>query len=87
MSGNTIGQEIEDWLVGKEIYPFSVLYVDSPEFLKISFYLETDIQEFLGLIEYTKMCDTSGVLIISETNTILLQGIGLINLLRHVKGS
>lgn len=81
---NGLEKEIESWLVESGVYPFSVLYVKDPQFLKISFFLESDITEILEKIRYKEMCDTSGVQIIMETKTILLTGMGLINFLRYV---
>ena len=81
---NGIEKEIEEWLVSKNIYPFSILYSKNPQFLKISFYIDQDIKDLLNEIEYKSICDTSGVQIFKETKTILFNNLGLLNLFRHV---
>ena len=81
---NGIEKEIEEWLVSKNIYPFSILYSKNPQFLKISFYIDQDIKDLLNEIEYESICDTSGIQIFKETKTILFNNSGLLNLFRHV---
>lgn len=81
---NGIEKEIEEWLVSKNIYPFSILYSKNPQFLKISFYIDQDIKDLLNEIEYKSICDTSGVQIFKETKTILFNNLGLLNFFRHV---
>ena len=81
---NYIETSVENWLVSKGIYPFSVLYVKNPCFLKLSFFLDTEVTEFLNLIGYSKMCDISGIQIFNKTNTILLKDIGLFKFLEYV---
>ena len=81
---NGIEKEIEEWLVSKNIYPFSILYSKNPQFLKISFYIDQDIKDLLNEIEYEFICDTSGVQIFKETKTILFNNSGLLNFFRHV---
>lgn len=79
---NIIETKIQEYLVSHQIYPFSVLYVKSPEFLKISFHLPSDIQEFLDLSGYSKICDNTGVMIFPDT--IQMTGTYLLNFLRDV---
>ena len=81
---NGIEKEIEEWLVSKNIYPFSILYSKNLQFLKISFYIDQDIKDLLNEIEYEPICDTSGIQIFKETKTILFNNLGLLNLFRHV---
>ena len=81
---NGVEKEIEEWLVSKNIFPFSILYSNDLQFLKISFYLDQDIKDLLKEIEYESMCDTSGVQIFEETKTILFNNLGLLNFFRHV---
>lgn len=81
---NGIEKTIETWMISKNIFPFSVLYSKKPQFLKISFFLDTDIHEILDLTGYSTMCDNSGVQIFKDTKTILYTGTSLINFLRYV---
>lgn len=81
---NQIEEIVQEWLVSKGIYPFSVLYSKYPQFLKLSFFLDLDIDELLKKIGYQWWSDVSGVQIFKETRTILMKDIGLINFLRYV---
>ena len=47
--------------------------------LSITFYIEEDLNEFLNLLDYKNLCDTSGYDIFLEDRTILLTGRGLMN--------
>lgn len=77
-----IETKIRDYLVSNNIYPFSVLYIPSESILKISFFLQDDIQDFLKLSGYKEICDNSGFIVFEDT--VLLSGIGLSNFLRNV---
>lgn len=79
-----IEKTVEEWLVSKNIFPFSVLYSKDPQFLKISLYLDQDVEDILKEINYKSMCDTSGIQIFKETKTILFNNFGLINFFRYV---
>ena len=79
---NGVEETVNSWLISKGLFPFSVLYVKRPQFLKISFYLESEVQELLDLTGFSKVCDNSGVQCFPDT--ILFTGTGLINLMRHV---
>lgn len=79
---NEIEKFVESWLISKNIFPFSVLYVKDPQFLKISVHLESDIQEILEIIKYSSLCDNSGIHIFNDT--ILFMEMGLINFFKHV---
>lgn len=79
---NTIETKIQDFLVSRGIYPFSVLYIKSPGLLKISFHLPTDIPEFLDLFEVEKICDNFGFKEFQQDNTILLSGQVFLKILR-----
>ena len=48
-----IEKTVEEWLVSKNIFPFSVLYSKDPQFLKISLYLDQDVEDILKEINYT----------------------------------
>lgn len=66
-----------------EIYPFSVIFTYSggiPDgLLSITFFLPTDIDKLLDILDYKSQCDKSGYFIIREYNTLILSGIALIN--------
>lgn len=72
---------IEGWLANKSLWPFSVLYIaptrKNQELLKITFLLTIEVPEFLGYLDYDNLADKSGIEVISEHNTVLLQGLGL----------
>ena len=57
------------FLENHDIYPFSVFFTD----------IEEDLNEFLNLLDYKNLCDTSGYDIFPEDRTILLTGRGLMN--------
>ena len=66
-----------------EIYPFSVIFTYSggiqSGLLSITFFLDSDIDKLLNILDYQNQCDKTGYLIIREYNTIILSGIALIN--------
>ena len=63
------------------IYPFSVFFTDviGSGALSITFYIEDDLEEFLDILGYKSLCDTSGYNVFPEDRTILLTGQGLMN--------
>jgi hypothetical protein len=69
------------FLENHDIYPFSVFFTDiiGSGALSITFYIEEDLNEFLNLLDYKNLCDTSGYDIFPEDRTILLTGRGLMN--------
>jgi len=77
--------EIEEktvkFLENHNIYPFSVFFTDviGSGALSITFYIEEDLNEFLNILGYKNLCDTSGYDIFPEDRTILLTGRGLMN--------
>jgi len=77
--------EIEEktvkFLENHNIYPFSVFFTDviGSGALSITFYIEEDLNEFLNILGYKNLCDTSGYDIFLEDRTILLTGRGLMN--------
>lgn len=79
---NIIEKKIQDYLVLHNIFPFSVLYIKELPLLKISFYLEDDITDFIEVSGLSKICDNSGFREIKDS--ILLWGIALSNFLRDV---
>lgn len=80
---NTTETKIWEYLVSHKLYPFSVLFMKEQHILKISFYLKDDIQEFLDVSGYEKMCDNFGYQTYQD-NTILIFGSFLSNFLRNV---
>lgn len=75
--------EIEDkaikFLENHNIYPYSVFFTDIIEdgALSITFYIEDDLNEFLNILGYKSLCDTSGYNIFQDNRTIILTGQGL----------
>lgn len=84
MNTADIENQVREYLVSKNIYPFSVLYSGEYDFLKISFYLPGDISDFLSVSGYFEVCDNSGTQTYQETKTVLLTGISLKSFLSHV---
>lgn len=76
--------KITDWLVSKGIYPFSVLYIRKFNILHISFFLHSEIDEILKILDYDHVCDNSGVYIYPETNTVIFTDLFLKNFLKNV---
>lgn len=77
-----IEDKIRDYLVSKEVYPYSVLFLHNPRLLKISVYLESDLQEILQIFKADEICDNYGYEIFPDT--ILIFGSLLTNFLRDV---
>ena len=75
---------IKSYFIEKKIYPFSVLFSEIEFFLKISFYLESDIEELKELIDYRSMCDKTGFLEFPSTNTIILKDMCLTKFIKIV---
>lgn len=78
-----IQNEIEKKLSSYDINPYSTICsfaVDTGGILSITFYLNSDLMEFLDILDYKNQCDKSGYLILNDNNTIILSGLGLINL-------
>ena len=66
-----------------DISPFSVIFtycLNDGGTLAISFWLDSDIDEFLDFVEYRSLCDKTGYLILRENNTVLVSGFALIDL-------
>lgn len=59
-----------------DISPFSVIYTEGTGSIKISITLfgQDDLQEFLDLLGYRKLCDKTGFSIFYDKLTIILQG-------------
>ena len=72
-----IEEKIWDYLVKNEIYPYSVVMYDKIKLLKLSFYLESDIDDVLKMIDYKYLSNKSGISIYRNGCTLLLEGFGL----------
>ena len=83
---NTTEIKIRDFLVSHNIYPYSVLYIKDHGILKISFYLQTDIPEFLEITGYSKVCDNFGYKEYQD-NTILVFGPFLFKILNDTENN
>lgn len=77
-----IQDEIEKRLSNYDINPYSVIcsFAFDSGIVSITFYLNSDLLEFLDILDYKNQCDKSGYLILENNNTIILSGLGLINL-------
>lgn len=65
-------------LVSKNICPLNVFYtfISSPGemngTLGLTFFTWLDLEEVLEMIDYKSLCDKSGVIVLKETNTLIL---------------
>ncbi len=77
-----IQDEIEKRLSSYDINPYSIIcsFAFDSGIVSITFYLNSDLLEFLDILDYKNQCDKSGYLILEDNNTIILSGLGLINL-------
>lgn len=73
--------EIQNYILDSlsEIYnisPFSVIYTEYSGSIRISitFFGSDDLQEFLDLLGYRKLCDKSGFSIFYDKITVILMG-------------
>lgn len=73
--------EIQNYILDSlsEIYnisPFSVIYTECSGSVRISitFFGSDDLQEFLDLLGYRKLCDKSGFSIFYDKITVILMG-------------
>lgn len=59
-----------------DISPFSVIYTEGTGSIKISITLfgQDDLQEFLDLIGYKKLCDKTGFSIFYDKLTVIFHG-------------
>lgn len=78
-----IQEEAISKLSSYEIYPFLVIFTYSggisDGLLSMTFFLESDIDKLLNVLDYKNQCDKTGYFIVREYNTIILSGIALIN--------
>ena len=83
-----IQEEIIVFLDRLSISPFSVIFtycLNNGGMLAITFWLDSDIDEFLDFVEYKSLCDKSGYLILRDNNTILISGFALIDFYSKIK--
>ena len=78
---------ILDFLKSHGLNPFSVLYftLNSVKLIKISFYINSDIEKFEELMDYRFSSDKSSLMEFNHDNTILIKGIFLSKLLKMIE--
>lgn len=75
--------EIEEktikFLENHNIYPYSVFFTDiiGTGALSITFYIDDDLNDFLNILDYKNLCDTTGYDVFLENRTVVLTGRGL----------
>ncbi|MBP3732385.1 MAG: hypothetical protein J6I84_03985 [Bacilli bacterium] len=80
--------EIQEQIIQKlqkhDISPFSVVFSfeagDPGGMLSITFYIQAEMNEILGILGYKNQCDKSGWLILEKNNTIIFTGLALLHL-------
>lgn len=72
----TLERLFMQFLLSKNLHPFSVLYfiIKKETFIKISFYSEEEIDELEELLDYKYFSDRSGLVEIRDSRTVLLRG-------------
>lgn len=83
-----IQELVIDYLSNLDISPFSVIFTYSLNdggTLSITFWINSDIDDFLNHIDYKSICDKTGYIILRENNTILITGFALIDFYSKVK--
>lgn len=80
MNRRELEYKVRDWLNSKDLVPYSVTFTESLSVngtLAITFLLDLDYDEFLGLSGYNGKCDKTGFTLIPENKTVILFGMGL----------
>lgn len=72
-----------------EIYPYSIIFTycmnsNKGGLLSITFFLPGDVDFFLDKVNYKSLCDQSGYTIIKDTNTVIITGMALLNLINNL---
>lgn len=83
-----IQEEVIAALGKLDISPFSVIFTYSLNdggTLAITFWLDSDIDEFLNFVEYKSLCDKAGYLVLRSNNTILISGFALMDFYSKLK--
>lgn len=83
-----VQESVIDYLVSKNISPYSVIFtycLNDGGTLSITFWIDSEIDEFLNFIEYKSICDKSGYLVLKENNTVLISGFALIDFYSKIK--
>ena len=72
-----------------DLYPYEILYVDQQDsslaLLKLSVWIKEDLEEIKKLLNYSSLCDKTGYLEFSETNTVIIRGYALLSFLRALE--
>ncbi len=75
---------ITEMLERNNLNPFSVICTfglgNNEGFVAVTFYIEHDLKELLDLLDYQSQCDKTAFLVIGESNTVILSGMGLLTL-------
>lgn len=86
MENSDVERGIRDVLVLKNYHPFSILLVPklngNSSFLKISFYLQDEVDEFKSLFDYDYLVDKTGFDIMDDGHTIIVHGLVLLDVLK-----
>ena len=79
---------ILDYLRNEGLNPFSVLHfeLEGIELIKVSFYIESDLDRLENLLDYHYSSDKSGLIIFNSTHTVLIKGFILDKLIKKVFG-
>ena len=72
-----VQRSVEDFLVSLDLWPYDVFYMSDPKLLKISFIMQSELEDLLDFLSYRDLADKSGIVLIWETKTIILSGINL----------
>ena len=83
-----IQESVIEFLGKNDISPFSVIFtycLNDGGTLSITFWINSDIDEFLDHIEYKTICDKSGYLILRDNNTVIISGFALIDFYTKIK--
>lgn len=72
-----------------DICPYDILYVDqkkdSTSILKISLWIEEDLDQIKEILGYQELCDKSGYIEFRENYTVVLRGIALLSFFRALR--
>lgn len=83
-----VQKKILEFLQDHDISPFNIVFTYSENtggLLSITFYIPSDIDELLELLDYKTICDKSGYEVFPKTNTLILRDLALVNLYTILK--